>query len=100
MNDNRQAGQQLINTMCIFVQFSLSFSRLGVAQATSGHAGVFRASLERHGCLLEASWDHRGVLLGAIWSLEMCIFTEVLQAFPLLDAFGDAQLQALAIRAS
>ena len=28
------------------------------------------------------------------------IHTQVLQAFPLLDAFGDAQLQALATRAS
>ena len=69
-------------------------------QATTGHSGIFRVSLELHGCLLEASWGHLGVLLGAIWGLKMSIFTQVLQAFPLLDAFGDAQLQALAIHAS
>ena len=50
--------------------------------------------------LLEASWEPLGVLLGAIWGLKMCIFTQVLLANSLLDAFGDAKLRALAIHAS
>ena len=52
------------------------------------------------GGLLGDSWEHLGMLLGAILSIQMCIFAILFQAFPLLDAFGDAQLQALAVRAS
>ena len=48
------------------------------------------------GLLGGASWEPLGVLLGAIRGLKMSIFTQVLQTFPLVDAFADDQLQALA----
>ena len=49
---------------------------------------------------LGASLGHLGVLLGAIGGLKMTSFTQHLLTCSLLDPFGDAQLQALAVHAS
>ena len=62
-----------------------------------------QASSEHRWSFMGASWRPLGAswsAAGAIWDIKMCIFTQVLQAFSLLDPFGDAQLQALAIHAS
>ena len=61
---------------------------------------LLEASWGPPGGLLGASWEPLGVPLGGIWGLKMSIITQVSQTFSLLDAFGDAKLQALAIHAS
>ena len=55
---------------------------------------LWDASWMPRGCLLGVSREHLGVLPDAIRCHKMSIFTQVLQAFPLLGASGCTRLQA------
>ena len=90
----RHGGSQNKHFYTGFISISAS-GRLWVCKAAStDHSCSLSAFWRPPGCLLGVSWEHLGVLPGAIRCHKMSIFTQVLQAFPLLGASGGARLQA------